>query len=403
MSLRARRLLTSAVAVAALTATGAYAAGAAPWPQGGHDAALSRANAGDTSLTAATIGRAQYLRSIVAAPQPGGNDSACTAGVQAEPLVVGNTVFAVLEHRLTAHDARTGALRWSVTLDLDPEVSRYVGPAYAGGRVLLATMVDACVSEDPGGSLRSYDAATGALQWSSGTGGPISALRVSGTTVVAAGSSPGSGATVAALNLADGTIRWSKTDLCGEYPSRVVVVAGRVIYGACDESGVNPTLVARALATGARAWTKPGAWSVQRGDSDNPSGPHHIYVGSSAGLVDVNPANGATRYTIPGPGVRSLAVDATRVYATCPAGVCAYLRATGAPTWSAAAPESLDALTVGSGIVVLPDGRVLRAGDGVELRDLWTAPDAQWMSLGDGYLTSVTDTRLIDLFGLPGR
>lgn len=404
MNLRARRLVTAAVTVGALATTGAYAAVAAPWPQGGHDAAVSRTNAGETSLTAATIGRARYLRSIVARPGQATGDADCSAGVQTEPLVVGTTVYAVLEHRLTAHDARTGALRWSVTLTLDPEVTRYTGLAHAGGRVLLASLVDACVSEDPGGVVSAYDAATGAPQWTAGTGSPISTLRVSGSTVVAAGASLGSGGTVAALNLADGSRRWSRTDLCLS-DEQVAVVAGRVVYAACNEDGApNQRLVARFLGSGDASWTKPGVRSVQRGDSDSPSGPHHLYVGSAAGLVDVNPANGATRYTIAGPGVRSLAVDATRVYATCPAGVCAYLRATGAPAWSVAASGDLAALTVGRDVVVLPDGRVLRASDGAELRDLWSqSGDTVWLSLGQGYLASVTNQRIIDLFGLPGR
>jgi outer membrane protein assembly factor BamB len=403
MRLRAR-VATAAIAAATLTTTGVYTAIATPWPQGGHDAALSRANAGETSLTAATIGQARYLRSITTPPQQGDNDVACTEGVQTEPLLVGNTVYAVGEHRLTAHDVRTGALRWSVTLDVARGVSTYTGLAHAGGRLLLASQ-DGCVTSDPAGSVDSYDAATGALQWRDAiaVGQPIDRLLVSGTTVVAAGASLGSGATVTALNLADGTVRWSRTDMCLDV-TRVAVVAGRVVYAACDvDDPPNPRLLAVTLGTGATSWTKPGTWSVERGDSDQAGGTHHLYVGSSAGLVDVNPANGATRYTIAGSAVRSLAVDATRVYVTCPAGLCAHSRATGARLWSSATTGSLAATTVGSDIVVLPDGTVLRAGNGSVLRDLWTGPDARWLSLGAGYLASVTNERVVDLFGQPGR
>jgi len=398
-----RRTLALAAAVvssALAVSTAAYAAAAAPWPQSDFNAAHSRANLAETALSSASVAAVDYLRGLaVPPPDPTFDDVNCSTGVRTDPIIAGGVLYAVGEHRLAAYTLATGALKWSVTID-PQSISTYGGLALSGGHLVLAHE-GACVTNDPSGVVTSFDPATGAVQWNANLSTPVEEIVVSGNTVVVGGASLGSGSAVKALNLATGAPVWTKESCLSFTKVPMLVVKGNVVFNTCAEDGSGAAIEAVTLTTGAHAWTKSGAWQLQRGDSDA-STAAHLYLSGSNGVTDVNPATGATRYTLPGAGATVLAVGASRVFTNCSShtDVCAYNRANGAALWTATGPAA--PLAVANDVVYLADGRALKVVNGSVITDLWTG-EATRLSVGAGYIAVVVNPRVIDLYGATGR
>ena len=398
-----RTLVVSAVVAACLlgAATG-YAAVGAPWAQSDANAAHSRANTSETTLSPTTVDQVRYLRSLAARPTPP-SSVGCVRGVGQAPVLADGHLYAILENHLAAFDLTSGARLWTTPLDVSG-TTLYVGLAVSGGHVVVGE--EDCLSQsDPDGFVQSFDAATGQSQWRVAASPLVGALLdvvVSGSRVVNAGGAPSSTPYVAVRSLATGAVVWFKT-ACQLFPLPAVVEDGLVFVNRCDADGFShPRLVAARLSDGAVLWTKPGFWSIERGDSDGTNGVH-LYAQHAGVLTDINPATGAVRYTIPGTDVRALAVDSARLYATCSAGLCTYARGTGALLWSTPVDPSMGTAqsAVADGVVYLPDGRALRASDGSLLTTLWVDRATQ-ISVGDGHVAAVTDPRIVDVYGLAG-
>ena len=260
--------------------------------------------------------------------------------VSTAAAIVGGRLYAVTSDHLKAFTLKTGATVWDTVVDPGSDgpgsSTDYTSISVVGGHVVIG--ISDCISQsDPDGSVLAFDANTGAKQWNAPPGpnfGPVGQTAVSGSYVVVA--SPGSASVlpyVSVLNLATGKLVWTH-GTCTHFLTGTLVVGGNVIYTTCNtDDQSNPKVVGAALATGKVAWSRPGLWNPQAGDSDAAGTGKNLFVQTGNGLTDLNPATGVTQYTIPGSGVNALAVGATRVLTSCAAGLCSYNRSNGALQW----------------------------------------------------------------------
>jgi outer membrane protein assembly factor BamB len=405
------KFLVALVAVAGLVASAgpALASGVGgDWTQADHDASGNRANTTATQITAANAPTVTDLRAFGAPTYPVDQEGACAEG-WTTPVLVAKRAYAVKTGRLAAVDLTTGNQLWQ--RDVDPDgLSRSFVQAVVGGRVFVAQL--SCLSaSDPNGTVRAFDAATGAPLWTfeqnggvGGTGG-INGIAVDGNLVLATGVSEGRGQTINVLNAATGALIWTRSgDVCPVTPR---IVDQQVYYQNC---GTGPTeLVAARLLDGAVVWRKAGDFAATRGDRPGLDSTH-VFTDS----VAIDTGTGATRYTMAG-ATRVDAVGTNRVFGACGTVVCAFDKVTGARAWTSTIAPSRDTGSDPSGIefnvraavaatlLYLPTGQVLNTGTGKVVTRLWTG-QARSMSVGNGYVVAVLESspRVMDVFGLPG-
>jgi hypothetical protein len=229
--------------------------------------------------------------------------------------------------------------------------------------------------------------------------------------VVTTGQAAGSeGYQVGVLDLSNGKNDWFSSPGCfapnaDEVPP---VVVGEVVMGfGCDSVG-NPLLEGLNIATGAVLWTLPATgWVPQRGDLAGSAGAH-LYATDPAGTVeDLDPLTGHVEYSLSG-AVSVLAVDTSRVYATCgPKGgfVCAYNIGTGALDWeNKTVPAGTVLAAEADGVLYLGSGAALSAATGRLIKQIWSsATPATWLAVGDGRIAVVpAGSAAVSLYGLPG-
>lgn len=381
----------AATASATVTAT-------SPWSQTDSNAAQSRANLTEKTLTRATVAKVQYLRSV-ASPLNKQDDCASTSPV-VTPVLTGGDLYAMTNGQLSKYDAATGKLIWRVVPD--PTFNGiYRALAVAHGLVVVGQLTCDSVS-DPNGFVLAFNATTGAPAWSKPTtpeGGALDQMVVSGSDVIAAGTSPGSGNVVAVRKIATGAAIWHRvTNGCA--PGTVLVVAQLVVSYRCSQND-NATLSANKLTTGAQVWHLAGNWGLQRGDSDTTAARHLFVTNPQGTVVALNPLTGKVQYSLAG-ATGVLAVDATRAYANCGGlGVCAYAATSGKRSWHVQPGFVPASAAEAGGVLYLDQGIALNAGTGQTLATVW-AGTASSFAVGDGRIAVVTDPRVLDLFGLPG-
>jgi outer membrane protein assembly factor BamB len=235
-------------------------------------------------------------------------------------------------------------------------------------------------TSEPGGTIKAFNASTGASVWTatSAPSGLNQAVTV-GTSYVVAEGADAAGSEVTVLNLKDGTPIWSNFGcLNSSYPNDPVVVGLMVMgYGNCDAQG-NTTIEARHIVTGALAWTLPSGWVIQRGDLAGSAGTH-LYVTDPSGTVEaLNPQTGQEEYAL-SQAVNVLAVDATRVYATCGSSggntnICAYSISTGGLVWQTnlfTSSISVNIAAEADGVLYLASGQALKASTGQVIKKAW--------------------------------
>ena len=88
------------------------------------------------------------------------------------------------------------------------------------------------------------------------------------------------------------------------------------------------------------------------------------------------------------------------VYASCVAGLCAYNRSTGAPTWSENT-VSASSIAIGGSVLYDADGSIVNASTGAVLTVL-NDETASSVAVGDGRIAFTNNQRIIDLYGLSG-
>jgi outer membrane protein assembly factor BamB len=255
------------------------------------------------------------------------------------------------------------------------------------------------------------NAVTGARVWTSAPfgQGPLYEAVVAGPSVITPGSDA-AGPEVSVLNLSNGKVVWHN-DGCsdeGVNPPAGLVVGLQVMSYGCDSEG-NPTIQASNLATGAVVWSLPGRWTLQRGDLSGSAG-RHLYATNPAGtVVSLNPQTGHAQYSL-AQAVRVLAVDSSRVYATCGSHgkyLCGYDIGTGALQWrntQLGGPARLAAEA--DGVLYLDFGDAINAATGQKITTTWNYNfrPVTAIAVGDGRIAVVSkiDPRVLDLFGLPG-
>ena len=375
-----------------------------PWGQTDYNAADSRANLSEQTLTRATVATVGYLRGMAAPLGPHGGGFCDNLGYDS-PVLTGGAVYAVAGEWLTKYSAATGRVIWAVNPDPTSN-TRYESLAVAGGLVVVGEL--SCDSEsDPGGFIQAFSASTGALAWSkpiTSLHAPLDELVVSGGYVVASGDSVGTGNTVSVRRLATGAAVWSRItgNNCGAFGA--LVVAKLVISYRCSLTGDANVLsvIARTL-TGSKVWSLPGRWNLQRGDTDATSGQHLYAINPGGTAVSLDPLTGKTQYSLAGAS-QVLAVDSTRVYAVCGGGgaVCAYNATSGSKRWQSATPGTTTLAAEAGGVLYLDQGLALNSATGQTIATVWPGPDASFLAVGDGRIAVVTDPRVLDLFGLPG-
>jgi hypothetical protein len=391
-----------AVTVAALVVMGGFAAASpppanSPWLETNYNAADSRANLAEATLTKSTIGGVALRRNVTAAGNP---DSACEGfeGVVA-PILSGGFAYGVFNGYLHKVNAGSGVVSWRVAPDTSFSTT-YRSIVISGSLVIVAGQGCDSVS-DPNGFIAAFQISNGAPAWSTG-GGPLISMVSSRGYLLTVGESVGSGFNVRTLNAATGADVWSATGDPCTVPN-AVVVGGLAIYSFCDFNDVQ-SLRGVALANGAPVWTKLGGWEPVAGDKSASSGTHVYAAKTSAGTVyDLNPATGATRTRIPGAKL-ILAVDGARVYATCGsvAGqVCGYSLSTGVQQWNVKTGSVVALGAFAGGVLYLSNGKALNASSGATIRSIWSG-GAHSLLVGDGRIGAVVNAQKLSIYGLAG-
>jgi outer membrane protein assembly factor BamB len=388
----------------------AVAAGpSSPWSQTDYNAAQSRANLTEQTLTATTVGRVRYLRGIASPPTPPSQEG-CNRNIIVAPVLTGGRLYAVTNGRLAKYNPATGALIWRRLLLIPNTKGSFSlnarSLAVAGGLVVVGSLD--CLSEsEPDGFISAFNASTGGRVWSQpitpDLRGALDQMVVSGSYVATAGTSEAIGPVLSVHKLTTGALVWSR--FSGGCRDTVLVVAGLVISNECPDTGL--TVTARNLATGALAWRKTGNWGPLRGDADGTAGRHLFAINPSGAVVSLDPLTGTPQFSLAN-AADVLAADATRAYGNCGSlGVCAYSTTTGARLWSTQ-PASPPVLAAEAGGVLYLDqgnglgqGNALNAATGKSITDLWDGT-ASALAVGDGRIAVVTDPRVLDLYGLPG-
>jgi hypothetical protein len=433
---------TLAVAVAAactlsattIPATAAAAKAANSWPQTDGNAAGSRSNLAETTLTTAAVRKLHLLRSYIApAKPPTRKDGYC--GNYSSPIVSGGMVTADRNGYLVRFDPATGHKVWRRYMwDLPGHVNPIVTSLAAGhGRIVVAYR-HCKAGRGVDASILAVRAKTGKILWHTrtvpggGNDGLMSAVEVSGRYVITEGNSASPGA-VTVHKLSDGSTVWSDTTSSCKY-GHAVVVDRLVVYTRCKHTTTSdpgdPGILGRALATGDYTWHQPGVWSVERGDTDAAGGQHVFARTPSAKVADVVPTTGKVRGTLDG-AAHVVAVDGNQAYASCgtPNGIgdapdfCAYSLGSRALAWDV--PEGFaDFATVGAPPVVavaaevlyVGNGDVLAAATGQAIESAATSeplvfaanPTTSALAVAGGRLiVSPGDPREVDLYGLKGE
>lgn len=159
------------------------------------------------------------------------------------PVVMSGRVFAYGDDKVLALDTANGAVLWSSPVAANAMWS-WSSPAAdsATGSVLAGS----------GDKLYCFDAATGSQRWQTQIGDVVnsSPLIAGGKVYIHAGGGFGVGASLFALNIADGSIAWSKSD--GGAGSAKPAYHDGLVFTTTDFR-----LCAYDAATGAVAWTSP--------------------------------------------------------------------------------------------------------------------------------------------------
>jgi len=404
------RIFTVAVLTASLVAVGASpslagAKGSPPFP-GWYDtnatAAQSRANLLEKILTPSAVTKVKHLRSIATPPVSG----FCRVENVVAPVPAGNDLYAITSGQVSKYNPATGKLIWRKA---PPKSYGYESLAISGNTIVAGAYGCGSASEPPS-VVTAYNATTGAVLWQDTERDfdleGLNQAAVAGPYVVTAGADA-AGYFTDVLNLSNGKLVWSGGNCYNNGAVLPLVVGQQVISYGCDNQS-NAAMQAFSLATGKLTWSLSG-WTFQSGDLSGATG-KHLYATSPTGTVDsLNPLTGTVEYSLK-QAVTVLAVDVTRVYATCGSSgglVCAYNVSTGALEWQDTTLSAKPALAAEADSVLYLDfGAALNAATGKVIKTLWTqsqgTPPATAIAVGEGRIAVVTTPRILDLYGLKG-
>ena len=235
------------------------------WPQAAFDAGHTGFNRFEHVLSRSNVG---LLTQAWSSPVGVGI-------LYASPVVSGGRVYIGSggDNRMYCFDARTGATIWIG----QQEKLFFVDSAAAGHGLVFANAV-----YQP---LRAYDAQTGTTVWTS----PFSDVRASPTIMGRMLYVASFDGTLAAVDMATGTPRWSVQGRCCVYDQAPVVDGGRVFQMRTDH-----TLTAYDAMDGTQLWSIPafsvGTFAAWRG---------MLFYNDYPNVVAVDEATGAQIWTAP--------------------------------------------------------------------------------------------------------
>jgi len=406
-------MLTRTFAIAALTAS-LMAVGASPglagaksgprfpgWYDTNATAAQSRANLLEKTLSPSAVTKVIHLRSITTPPATGD----CRVRNVVAPVPAGNALYAVTGGEVGKYNPATGKQIWRKA---PPKEYGYESLSSSGNTIVAGAFGCGSASEPPS-IITAYNATTGAVLWQDTEGNfdleGLNQAAVVGPYVITAGADA-AGYFTDVVNLSNGKLVWSGGECFPLGAVLPLVVGQQVISYGCTNQG-NTAMQALGLATGKLAWSRSG-WTFQSGDLSGATG-KHLYATSPTGTVDsLNPLTGKVKYSL-NQAVTVLAVDQSRVYATCGSGgksVCAYNISTGAQEWQNTTLASTTALAAeADGVLYLDFGAALNASTGKVIKTIWTkfrGKSASAIAVGDGRIAVVTNPHILDLYGLKG-
>jgi hypothetical protein len=372
-----------------------------PWWDTNYNTAQSRDNLTEKVLTPSAVRNVRYLRSVVSGVEPPKDNC---GGPTVSPVLAGGYLYVMASGALSKYNAATGSLVWRSVPD--PTFSEYYNTVDVAGSGLVIVAGSYCFSaSEPPGDVYAINASTGALVWhSTPTTEEIDGAVVTKSDIIASGTDA-AGYTIAVLNLSNGKTVWTGGG-CQGGTDLPLQVGNLVMTYDCDSQG-NEIPEARNLTTGAVVWSLPGFWRFQRGDLGGSQGTHLYATDPSGAVVDLNPQTGKVQYTLSG-AVNVLAVDSSRVYATCGsqgADLCAYSTSTGGLEWQDTQFGTAALAADADGVLYLDQGDALNAATGHVIKILWSQDvygPATALAVGDGRIAVSIDPRVVDLFGLPG-
>jgi outer membrane protein assembly factor BamB len=376
------------------TGVPAEAAANSPWAQSDANASDSRVNLTETTLTTTTVKKVVYRRSLAQPPDAFGNCS--SSSPVAPPALSGGKLYTAGDGYVSAFTASTGAILWQ-TLDALTDAAAYHSIAVGDGFVYVSS--SGCQEpDDEGNRVTAFNATTGKRAWQTGVpadGGR--SMQLSGNYVVVSGSSQNDGQVTEVVQAATGNLVWDTDNVsCGDAVG-AIVVAAEVIWNHCSETGDGTAVLeADTLSTGKVLWTRAGSWTIIRGDNDGAATGHHIFALNGGVVNDINPKNGATRYTLT--DATTVLADDTRIYASCTNGLCAFDTATGTHEWTVGNQARVAAEA--DGVLYLDNGEALMGSTGAFIKQAF--PGSSEFAVGDGRIAVISDHRIIDLYGLPG-
>lgn len=391
---RRRLLLLLCAALATILGTplaaNASTVSASPWAQGDADAAHSRANNAENTLSPSNV-RALALRGSITAPSSNSGPFCPTFGANHVALSNGHA-YGVFGGRVSSYNAGTRALVWhsAVSKSIDWTSVSVTDALVVAGR-------EGCSSAyNPAGAVTAFRVATGSTAWTRTARYGVFDTVVSDGVVLSSEFGKSNRTATEARSLSTGALLWSHETYCQDF-YHAFVIGGRAVYVACNADQSNQRLVAVNLHSGTTSWTRAAHLQVAAGDSDARSA-RHLYVQAANGAIqDLNPATGALQHTLSG-ATALLAVDGNRAYTTCGTShVCAYLTGSGYRRWSVSSDAYLAA--VADGLVYLNDGRLLSASSGHVVR-MMPYRSAGQLVVGDGRIGAVQSPRTLAVYGL---
>lgn len=193
------------------------------------------------------------------------------------PTLAGSVAYVPTDEGLLALDLDDGTEYWRIVAFADEQLR---SPVVADGSVYCSLLVDGVVV------VFAADAETGELRWERvlGAAGSYGAVAVADGTAYAS-----YGATLAAVDVADGSVRWRTRAPFG------IGSAVAVADGAAYVTGTNGGIVAFDAASGERQWVfeRDFYWSAPAVDDDR------VYAGSADALYAVDRADGSLAWELP--------------------------------------------------------------------------------------------------------
>ena len=406
------RSMKSAVALGVMAVVGSFivpsSANAAPvassWTQPGYNGAWNQANLTEKTLTVGNVKSVNLRRTYTGVSKSPNECFSADSDSATNSVISGGYLFTSIRDSVARTSLKTGVTSWrrNPLSASDGDEDKNVQLAVSGNTVVV-TFEDCQSNSAPSSDVYALNAATGATVWSHRLSSSAEHISVSGSYLVLSGGVDTDGHPVIVYKLATGVIVWQRVlDFsCDPFDSDLtaIVEGGQVITCSTSEEDPLHTVEADSLATGSVTWTLAASdINVIRGDTDAVATGHQLYLSTPNGIIDVNPKNGADKFTMA--GATSIdAVSGTTVYGSCGSNLCAFNIAFGSLAWSVPNPTSGTISAWADDVLYMSDGSSINDSNGVVLTHTRIAG---LVVVGDGYVVvRGGSSRVVNIYGLP--